>query len=246
MTREDTIKEFAKIPGVGEKKAEALYDAGFTSMEKLKRATKEDLLAVEGVGPKLAEAILKGVAELSAPPAAEEEQRIEVVEESAREERKGRPKPKKEKVEIVEEAERVYRTRAKPKLDEATRKALALRRELSRRRPDFPRDQWFRYKKIDRNVWRRPMGISNKQLKMYRYRPAVPKAGYGGPAAVRGLHPSGFEEVLVHNAADLSKVNPDTQAARVGGSVGARTRETIEKEAAARGVRILNPRRGSK
>jgi large subunit ribosomal protein L32e len=58
---------------------------------------------------------------------------------------------------------------------------------------------------------------------------------------VRGLHPSGFEEVRVHNVDDLEGVDGDTQAVRIGSTVGARKRERIEEEAEDREIRVLNP-----
>jgi large subunit ribosomal protein L32e len=58
---------------------------------------------------------------------------------------------------------------------------------------------------------------------------------------VRGLHPSGFQEVIVHNANDLSQIDPKVQAARIGGTVGAKKRELIEREAEKLKIRILNP-----
>lgn len=244
-TREEIVKRFSGLPGVGPKKAEHLYDGGYTTLEKLRSASKEELMEVEGVGPKLAEAIVKGLQELEAP---EEEQKIEVVE---REEKPSAPKAKErakakaeDVVEIVEEE--AYRAKLKPDLPPEVREALRLRRVLDRHTPAFNRDQWFRYKKIDRDVWRKPSGISNKQLKQYRYRGRMPRAGYGGPALARGLHPSGFREVLVHNPAELSLLDPKTQAARIAGGVGARKRRELESLAAEKGVRVLNPRRQSR
>ncbi|MFC6724765.1 eL32 family ribosomal protein, partial [Halobium palmae] len=54
-------------------------------------------------------------------------------------------------------------------------------------------------------------------------------------------HPSGFEEVRVHNTGDLDGVDPDTQAVRIAGGVGGRKRERIEDECEDREIRVLNP-----
>lgn len=64
--------------------------------------------------------------------------------------------------------------------------------------------------------------------------------GYGGPALVRGLHPSGFEEVMVYNVDGLETINPKTQAARIGGTVGVKKRIAIENRAKELGIRVLN------
>jgi large subunit ribosomal protein L32e len=135
------------------------------------------------------------------------------------------------------------RLKIKPELDDATREALALRAELKKRTPNFRRPEWFRYKKLSRSGWRRPYGISSKQRRHYGYRPNVVSIGYGSPAAVRGLHPSGFREVLVHNVKDLEKLDPKTEAARIGGAVGSRKRELIMDAADRLKIRVLNPLR---
>ncbi|MGH7198375.1 MAG: transcription termination factor NusA [Candidatus Omnitrophota bacterium] len=57
----------ASVPGVGPKTAEALIAAGFKTIEDLKKATEEDLLAVKGIGKKTAEKILDAVKGGAAP-----------------------------------------------------------------------------------------------------------------------------------------------------------------------------------
>ena len=90
--------------------------------------------------------------------------------------------------------------------------------------------------------WRKPTGIHSKARRHYKYRPPVVSIGYRGPNAARGLHPSGFEEVLVHRPEDLAPIDPKTQAARVGRTVGGRKASAIEKKADELGIRILNRR----
>ncbi len=132
----------------------------------------------------------------------------------------------------------------KPELDADTKSALELRNEKSRRRPAFRRQEWFRYKKLGgKNAgWRQPRGIHSKARRHYKYRPNVVSIGYRGPVAARGLHPSGFEEKLVHRPEDLEGMDAKTQAARVGGTVGGRKAEAIEKKADELGIRVLNRR----
>ncbi|MDX1611467.1 MAG: DNA-directed RNA polymerase subunit A'', partial [Candidatus Thermoplasmatota archaeon] len=59
--------------GIGKLKAEALYDAGFTSLEDLSEASQDDIAEAEGIGPKLAEAIKDNLAELEAAAAVPDE-----------------------------------------------------------------------------------------------------------------------------------------------------------------------------
>jgi large subunit ribosomal protein L32e len=137
-----------------------------------------------------------------------------------------------------------YKANAKPTLSDDQRSSLGTRREKSAKRPAFRRHEWWRYKKLGGKhaSWRVPRGIHSKVRRHFGYRPPLVSIGYRGPADVRGLHPSGFEEVLVHNVADLEQVNKDTQAARVGGTVGGRKAKLIEAQADKMGIRVLNRR----
>ena len=60
-SREETVKVFSNIKGVGESKAEILFDNGYSSLEDLKSATLEDLSAINGIGGKLAEMIMSNI-----------------------------------------------------------------------------------------------------------------------------------------------------------------------------------------
>jgi large subunit ribosomal protein L32e len=85
--------------------------------------------------------------------------------------------------------------------------------------------------------------MDNKQRRNYKYRSSLVRVGHGKVAAARGLHPSGFREVMVHNANDLEIIDPETEAARVGKTVGGRKREQIYNRADELGIRVLNRRR---
>lgn len=123
--------------------------------------------------------------------------------------------------------------------DTEKRRLLRLRKRLSQKRPLFRAFESWRYKKIAER-WRRPRGIDNKMRNNEKGWPRVANVGWGGPAAVRGLHPSGKEEQMVYNVADLEQVNPETHVARIGGSVGGKKKAAILEEAGKRGIRVLN------
>ena len=57
----------------------------------------------------------------------------------------------------------------------------------------------------------------------------------------RYLHPSGYEEVVVRNVDDLSKVDSETQAIRIAHTVGMKKRADISVRAEERHIHILNP-----
>jgi DNA-directed RNA polymerase subunit A" len=66
VTRDEAVSSFEDLPGIGELKAEALWEAGFETLEDLSDATADDIAEAEGIGPKLAESIKEGLDELQA------------------------------------------------------------------------------------------------------------------------------------------------------------------------------------
>ncbi|MCH1541124.1 MAG: 50S ribosomal protein L32e [Candidatus Poseidonia sp.] len=142
-----------------------------------------------------------------------------------------------------DEEEAVYVVKQKPVLGEEIKEALALRAAQKEKTPSFRRTEWFRYKRLSHSGWRAPHGMDNKQRRNYKYRGSLVRIGHGKVAAARYLHPSGFREVMVHNASDLETIDPETQAARVGATVGGRKREHIYSRADELGIRVLNRRR---
>ena len=134
-----------------------------------------------------------------------------------------------------------YKPRQKPDLDPETKASLLRRNRMSNKRPKFKRQNWFRYKRLG-DKWRRPRGIHSKMRRHFKYRIAVVQPGFRGPANVRGLHPSGFEEVRVHNLKEVEMVDPKTQAIRIASTVGDKKRETIVEKADEMGIRVFNRR----
>ena len=143
-----------------------------------------------------------------------------------------------------EEEDEEYVAKQKPELDDVTKAALTLRAEQKKKTPSFRRQEWYRYSRLANSGWRKPSGMDSKLRRNYKYRGALVKIGHGKVAEARGLHSSGFREVMVHNTTDLEEINPATQAARVGATVGGRKREQIHLRADELGIRILNRRRG--
>lgn len=142
-----------------------------------------------------------------------------------------------------EEEEEGHVAKQKPVLSEEMKVALELRSEQKKKTPSFRRTEWFRYKRLSRSGWRAPHGMDSKQRRNYKYRSSLVRVGHGKVSAARGLHPSGFKEVMVQNTTDLDIIDPETEAARVGRSVGGRKREQIYSRADELGIRVLNRRR---
>jgi large subunit ribosomal protein L32e len=223
---DDTV-ELTDISGVGEAKADALRDAGFETVEDVKATEQSELADVEGIGNALAARIKADVGglEVDEEAEAEIEDDTEAIEADDEEE-------------IETELQPRGLTEKTPQLDEEQARLLGERHRTGK--PAFKR-QDYHMKKRTPESWRRPRGGLSKQRRRFKSRGPVVAAGFRTPKEVRGLHPSGFEEVYVENTDDLAGVDGDTQAVRIASSVGARKRERIEEEAESAEVRVLNP-----
>ncbi len=219
---EDTIKEFTNIKGLGEAKARALADAGFKSVDELANASTKDLTAVEGIGEALANKIKAGALELSS-------ETVEVSEEPTEE-----PTATKA-TKAVEVSELV--------MDEESKRLFKLRKVLKGKKPHFNRTDSHKYKRLDSN-WRRPRGLQGKQRKHIKAKGALAQVGYGSPVAVKGLHPSGYADILVRNVGDVDAIDATIEAIRIARTVGAKKKAAIEEKAAELGIKVLNPTRG--
>lgn len=149
-----------------------------------------------------------------------------------------------ETVEIVEKpTPKKHVARPKPQLTKEQEAALHLRRLVAQRRPKrFQRQQWYEYKRLANSGWRKPTGVDSAMRRHFGYEQPVVRVGFRGPAAARGLHPSGFQEVHVEQASALAQVDPKTQAVRFSRTLGTRKLKLLYAEADKLGVRILNRR----
>ena len=137
----------------------------------------------------------------------------------------------------------VHTASQKPVLDEETKANLAIRTSQMKKQPKFRRQERYRYQRLSKSGWRKPKGMQSKQRLNMKYRTPMARVGYGKISAVRGLHSSGFEDVLVNQPSDLDGLDPERQAVRVGASVGNRKRAKIHDRADDLGLRVLNRRK---
>ena len=226
---DDDPQELTDISGVGPAKADALREAGFETVEDVKAASQEALADAEGIGNALAARIKADVGglEVEEDTEAEVEEEVEEPEEPAADE-----EPVETELRARGHAEK------RPELSAEERRLLDAKAAAGK--PAFARQDYHKKKRVP-SSWRRPRGTHSKQRKHQKGKGQQVEAGFRSPAAVRGRHPSGFEEVLVHRPEDLEGVDPDTQAVRIGGSVGGRKRERIEERALDEEIRVLNP-----
>ena len=222
---EDTpeITELTDISGVGEAKAEGLREAGYATVDQVRGADQDELADVDGIGMALAARIKADVGDVEITEEVEAE--VEEEEEPEEEDLETELRPRG----LVEKT---------PDLDEETERLLAQRQAVEN--PSFERQDHHKKKRVP-SSWRRLRGDRSKRRRGIKGKGADVDPGYRSPEAVRGLHPSGFEEVRVHRPADLDGVDGDRQAVRIAASVGARKREHIEEQAEDAGIRVLNP-----
>jgi large subunit ribosomal protein L32e len=207
-----------------------------------------------------AKAEKKTVKKAKAPEAKKAEPKAKPVKE-AKVEKKAEPKAEEKPVEaekpveVKEEAkaekpEKPFTT-AKPKplprpvekatldLDDETRRLLGARKANKASLPKFNRIDSHK-KKCLALSWRKPKGHHSQLRRQRKAKGSLVKAGFGSPAAVRGLHSSGYEEVLVHRPEDVQGVN-NKQAIRIAGTVGKKKQAEIERAAKELNIKVLNP-----
>ncbi|MDW7775317.1 MAG: 50S ribosomal protein L32e [Methanosarcinales archaeon] len=218
------IEEFTSLKGVGESKAKALYEAGYTSFEDLNKATVEELSEIKGITKALAGQILDDVSHFVDEVNAEEELEEEVEEEESE-------KESKENTDVIPTAEL--------EMGPESKRLLNVRKRQKLKKPRFVQTDQHKKKKL-KDTWRKPRGLHNKKRQYILGKGEIARVGYGSPVAVKGLHPSGFEEVLLSRAQDLDNVDPATQAVRIARTVGQRKRIDIVKKAQSLGLKILN------
>ena len=112
--------------------------------------------------------------------------------------------------------------------------------DKKRKRKKFNREGQHKKKSVP-GSWRKPRGKhSNARLKK-KHAAKMPNPGYRTDKDIRGLHPSGYEDVIVHNTDDLEDLNPETDAARISGTVGGRKKAKILEKAEDQDIKVLNP-----
>src|SRR2546426_5258818 len=95
------------------------------------------------------------------------------------------------------------------------KESLELRRKHAQRRPDFVRQESWRYVRLAKN-WRKPKGIDNHQRKQKKGWPALVRIGYGGPRGAKRINPSRYTHNLIYNVKRLEKLYPKNDGIKFG------------------------------
>ncbi len=119
------------------------------------------------------------------------------------------------------------------------KRLIELRKKINKKRPSFRRVESWRYKRV-KDSWRKARGIDSRTRIKSKSGVKSPSAGYRGPKKVRGLHPSGYEEVRVNNINDLKDLNNKKHAIKVSAKLGVKKRINVIDYAQSRGFKVLN------
>jgi large subunit ribosomal protein L32e len=105
---------------------------------------------------------------------------------------------------------------------------------------DFKRQIKHKHNKLKDKSWRNPVGKHSKVRLEKKHAAPKPKAGYRTNKEVRGKHPSGYEDILIHNTDELEQLDPETEAARISSKVGGRKKQAILEKADNLDIKVLN------
>lgn len=119
------------------------------------------------------------------------------------------------------------------------KRLMELRKKISKKRPSFRRVESWRYKRV-KDSWRKARGIDSKTREKKKSGVKSPSIGYRGPKKVRGLHPSGYIEVLIFTFDDLKNLNKNKHALKISAKLGTKKRIVLTDYCQKRGFKILN------
>jgi len=160
----------------------------------------------------------------------------------ARKKEEDTKKPEAEKEPKVSKRKKIVEKWVKPMKSEEI-KAF---REMAKKRARRLFRGRFGQRNMTRNIrdekwqrWRIARGID---ISYKKDDGLVVKIGYRSPLKIRGRHPSGFKEVLVHNMQELESAAKDRQnSVRLAGALGMKKRHEFLKKANQLKVWVLNP-----
>jgi large subunit ribosomal protein L32e len=110
---------------------------------------------------------------------------------------------------------------------------------MKKQRPSFQRVESWRYKRV-KSSWRKARGIDSKTRRKSKSGVKSPSVGYRSPKKIRGIHPSGYEEIRVFTIKDLDNLNKNKYALKISSRLGAKKRIMLIDVAQRRGFKVLN------
>jgi len=116
---------------------------------------------------------------------------------------------------------------------------LEHRNKAKKKKPDFVLKD-SKYKAGVPNRWRKPRGKHSPVRQQHKGRIKLVSVGYGSPRAVKHLHSSGLEKVLIQTEKDLKNIDPQKQGLIISGLIGNKKRIKLINLALEKKLTILN------
>lgn len=110
----------------------------------------------------------------------------------------------------------------------------------TRKKPGFSRWMSASYGRLSES-WRHPRGRHSKVRRREKGKVKMPFIGWGAKASERGMHPSGFWEMVVSSPNELNGIDAKKYAVKISATVGKRKRGEIVKRAEEMKIKVLNP-----
>lgn len=120
-----------------------------------------------------------------------------------------------------------------------TKDLLALRKKISKKRPSFRQQDSHRRGRLHPTKWRSPKGLHSTIRKNIWGKPSMVKAGFRGPAAVRGLDSNGMTPITLYNTKELNKLDTKKHSIIIG-NVGDKKRIDILNACKTKKFTVLN------
>ncbi|HIH14235.1 MAG TPA: 50S ribosomal protein L32e [Nanoarchaeota archaeon] len=118
------------------------------------------------------------------------------------------------------------------------KKLLEIKKALKKKRPHFIRQDTWKFTRLANNPkWRQPRGKHSKMRERRVGKHKRVEIGYRNPAEVRGLSLAGFALKLVHNLAELQKLNPKTDIAILSSAIGLKAKIELAKKVQEMGIK---------
>ncbi|MHA1688582.1 MAG: 50S ribosomal protein L32e [Promethearchaeota archaeon] len=116
---------------------------------------------------------------------------------------------------------------------------LRVRKVMKKKKPKFRRVESWRYKRV-KPSWRKARGIDSKTRKKLKSGVKSPTVGYRAPKKIRGLHPSGYEEVNIMNIDEVKNLDNRKHVIRISAKLGNRKRMVLIEQLQKMNFKILN------
>ncbi|MBD3353323.1 MAG: 50S ribosomal protein L32e, partial [Candidatus Lokiarchaeota archaeon] len=114
-----------------------------------------------------------------------------------------------------------------------------IKSKMRKKKPSFKRIESWRYKRV-KGGWRAAKGIDSKTRQKKKSGVKSPNIGYRTPKELRGLHPSGLKEVVIHNIKEADNLNPNKHGIKIASKVGAKKRIKLIEELKSRKFKVFN------